>query len=577
MESAAYRRRPPCEAFDEAFQETRTLTEIKHSMPAKNVRWWVVLLAGLGVALSTYLLQQLIIYLYVFGPRFVESSVFGHLLPAWEPWEVEQAQRFGDIVGLYVMPALHLVLVFAAASWVGRRLGTGAASHGILISVAAVAANQAIGLLYGPLVPRELAIYLVLGLAGGIAGGLRGWNVRSGEEALHEVSRAVGAASSPDEIATAVGERLAGSRVGGVSLWRYVEDEESRDLELAGWWRAPTSTLRIPELRAGVMWELEAERTPRRLAPAELPEQDRDAWRRQGIRSALVVPLVSAQETRIGVMMVTSRKRSGFSAAERKAYSTAAAGAALALENLRLVEEARQAATVRERQRMAHEIHDTLAQGFTSIVMNAQAAEGVAGRDSDSLQRHLGQIESTARESLTEARRLVWALRPERLAESSPGEALGELAESWSRQSGVEAGVEVVGKAVSLSTEAEATLLRTAQESLSNARKHAGASRVGITLSYMAERVLLDIRDDGAGFDPDTVGRTSSETNGQSGGFGLEGMRERAEKAGGKLTVESAPGEGTTVALDLPADGGPANSEDSEGQQRHSGITGKAR
>jgi signal transduction histidine kinase len=121
--------------------------------------------------------------------------------------------------------------------------------------------------------------------------------------------------------------------------------------------------------------------------------------------------------------------------------------------------------------------------------------------------------------------------------------------------------VEVSGKEQPLSEEAEATLLRTAQEALANVRKHAEADRVALTLSYMRERVMLDVRDDGAGFDAEAADSRPGETNGRSGGFGLAGMRERAEQTGGTLTVESAPGEGTTIALELPATGRVAGSE----------------
>ncbi len=228
---------------------------------------------------------------------------------------------------------------------------------------------------------------------------------------------------------------------------------------------------------------------------------------------------------------------------------------ALVLENLLLVEEARRAGrqtgVLRERQRMAHEIHDTLAQGFTSIVMNLEAAEGTLPPDlGERARHHLDQVRLTARESLTEARRLVWALRPEPLEKASLPEALGRLIERWSKESGVAASVTVTGTPRPLSPEIETTLFRTAQEALANVRKHAHASRVALTLSYMSTMVALDARDDGVGFDPS---ETATQVRGRaSGGFGLKGMRERIEQAGGTLCVESAPGEGSTLAVELP-------------------------
>jgi signal transduction histidine kinase len=237
-----------------------------------------------------------------------------------------------------------------------------------------------------------------------------------------------------------------------------------------------------------------------------------------------------------------------------RACLTVGTQAALVLENLRLVEEARragrQAGVLKERQRMAHEIHDTLAQGFTSIVMNLEAAEGTLPRDLGRARHHLDQAQFTARESLTEARRLVWALRPEPLESASLPEAIGRLTKRWTEESGVGADVTVTGHPRPLSPEIEATLFRAAQEALNNVRKHARASRVALTLSYMGDMVALDARDDGVGFDPLRTAIKAKDRT--SGGFGLKGMRERVEQAGGSLSVESAPGEGSTLAVELP-------------------------
>jgi signal transduction histidine kinase len=169
---------------------------------------------------------------------------------------------------------------------------------------------------------------------------------------------------------------------------------------------------------------------------------------------------------------------------------------------------------------------------------------------SDRARHHLDQARLTARESLTEARRLVWALRPEALEKASLPEALNRLADRWSKESGVTAGVTVTGKPRPLSPDIEATVFRTAQEALANVRKHADASRVALTLSYMGDTLALDARDDGVGFDPSQTAIEARDRT--SGGFGLKGMRERIEQAGGSLSVESTPGEGSTLAVELP-------------------------
>jgi signal transduction histidine kinase len=183
--------------------------------------------------------------------------------------------------------------------------------------------------------------------------------------------------------------------------------------------------------------------------------------------------------------------------------------------------------------------------------MNLEAAEGAMPPSIDRARHHLDQARLTARESLTEARRLVWALRPEALENASLPEALERLVERWRGESSIVASVATTGTPCPLPSEIEATLFRVAQEALSNVRKHApGANRVALTLSYMGDTVALDARDDGGGFDPDREAERKRDQN--SGGFGLKGMRERVESVGGTLSVESVIGEGTTLAVKLP-------------------------
>jgi len=212
-----------------------------------------------------------------------------------------------------------------------------------------------------------------------------------------------------------------------------------------------------------------------------------------------------------------------------------------------------QAGVLEERQRLAREIHDTLAQGFTSIVVLLEAAEAAAGPGPHPAQRYLDQARRTARDSLGEARSFVWALQPQALETATLPEALERLTERLSEETGVTARATVTGTRHPLAPDTEAALLRTAQEGLANIRKHAQANDVVLTLSYTADGVILDIRDDGRGFDPAMVADRRDGT-----GLGLRGMRARLAAAGGTLTVESAPGEGTTLVVELPAASEPA-------------------
>ena len=210
----------------------------------------------------------------------------------------------------------------------------------------------------------------------------------------------------------------------------------------------------------------------------------------------------------------------------------------------------RQAGVLQERERLGREIHDTLAQGFTSIIMHHEAAETALPEIPAAARKHLDQAHQTARESLAEARRLVWALTPEALDRASLPEAMDQVAQRWSETGGSVANVVVTGTVRALHPSVEVTVLRATQEALSNARKHSGAGKVNVTLSYMDDEVVLDVQDDGMGFDPDRASKQLSD--GSAGGFGLVAMRQRVDHLGGTLLIESAPGDGTTLVVNLP-------------------------
>jgi signal transduction histidine kinase len=224
-----------------------------------------------------------------------------------------------------------------------------------------------------------------------------------------------------------------------------------------------------------------------------------------------------------------------------------------------LLSQAREAGVLEERQRMAREIHDTLAQGLIGIITQLEAVQQAA--PGAARERRIDNAAQLARGSLSEARRSVQAMRPEALAVNPLlPEALAEVAGQWSAVNGVTATVTTTGDPVGLHAEIEVTLLRVAQEALANAAKHAAASRVGITLSYMADVVTLDVRDDGAGFrppDPEGADRDHGDGDGgdggRSGGFGLTAMRQRVQRVAGTLAIESEPGMGTAVSASVPA------------------------
>jgi signal transduction histidine kinase len=190
-----------------------------------------------------------------------------------------------------------------------------------------------------------------------------------------------------------------------------------------------------------------------------------------------------------------------------------------------------------ERERLAREIHDTLAQGFTSLVMLIQAVEAELDHDLPEARRHLRLMDETARQNLAEARALVAGGAPADLDGASLPDALGRLAARH------DAALEVTGPVRTLPAGPEVVALRACQEALANARKHAGSSaEVGVSLAYTGDMLTVSVRDDGPGFDPGAV----------RGGYGLAGLRARAVEVGGTAEVRSAPGDGTAVTVRLP-------------------------
>ncbi len=210
-----------------------------------------------------------------------------------------------------------------------------------------------------------------------------------------------------------------------------------------------------------------------------------------------------------------------------------------------LLVQAREAGVLDERQRMAREIHDTLAQGLAGILAQLQAAEQVPAR----WRRHVTTAMNLARETLTEARRTVHAVEPSVLADARLPDALSDVTRRWAEANGIDAVLTTTGDARPMHTDVEVALLRTAQEALANVAKHAKAGRVGLTLSYMEDLVTLDVRDDGVGFEPNAK-RVNGST---SGGFGLAGMRQRVQRLAGRLDIESEPGGGTAISASVPA------------------------
>ena len=272
----------------------------------------------------------------------------------------------------------------------------------------------------------------------------------------------------------------------------------------------------------------------------------RDMPDAEGIRSLLEVP-VHIGGAIAGVLVVGSNRPHAFDDSQQELLSALASQAAIAIDNARLYEQAGELAVLEERNRMAQELHDTLAQGFTGIVLQLEAAEQVLAEQPEEALTHLTRARSLARASLAEARWSVWNLRPPSLENGLP-DAIQQALVVCTADNRVTGHFVVDGEPYEIPVEAQKALLRIAQESFTNLRKHAQASNVWATLVYAPDEVTITVRDDGVGFDP----TTRPPSRAQGGGMGLSGMRERAQKVRASFTLQTAPGQGTIIEVRLP-------------------------
>jgi len=210
-------------------------------------------------------------------------------------------------------------------------------------------------------------------------------------------------------------------------------------------------------------------------------------------------------------------------------------------EASRLAEEQQRNAIVAERTRFARDMHDTLAQGFTGIMMQLNAAEQRLTENADEARLHIEKARQLARESFEDAQRSVSALRNAALANGTLLSAIEQIGHKLTSDSSVRLESKLEGQPYSLPEHCEANLLRIAQEALTNAVRHAGAATIRVLLAYRAGTVVLEVDDSGHGMS----GRESS-------GFGIHGMRERARQIGGEIQILSDPGRGTRIVVTVP-------------------------
>ena len=364
--------------------------------------------------------------------------------------------------------------------------------------------------------------------------------------AVAGVAQEVGTLTRLDALLPAVSQRLLDT-FGYSSVTVFLLDETTEELIPQG------------EAAEDVPTRLLGDGTVGRAAASGLSvivhDLSREAGEEDGVGSEIAAP-IHVGDLVVGVLEILSPEPNAFDEADRFTVETFADQLAVAIENARLFEQTSDLAVLEERNRFAREIHDTIAQGLTGIVLQLEALEQSLEGDPAETIDHLERARSLARESLQDARRSVWNLLPDRLVENSLDEALDQEITRYSNDGPEDGKLVVVGRPRALRRDVQTALLRIAQEAMTNARKHAQASTVEIEVAYLPGIVRLRVTDDGRGID-----HATRPAGADGGGFGLAGMEQRVQQLFGTLEVRAGAGAtgtgtgaGTVVEATIPAD-----------------------
>jgi signal transduction histidine kinase len=514
----------------------------------------VAIVAGALVGVSTVGFIYLLVFgYYVFTPEIVESQGAARKLAiGWAP------SLF------FVLGACALALTVGYRS---RRYGV---RLGLLVGLSAATVEQLIVLFeYPPVLPNELLSYVIFGLCGGVVGGwfsvLEVARTEVGERTLFNETINIARAGDPNQVAEAIGVMAGQHQVAGVGLWKTSPFSEHSVVEPTGIWEADgRETFPVAVLLGAVERRTRTRGCMQNLLAETLNWEAKRIWMDMGVRSAFVGPTICIGGESLGYLFVGFRRTTLLTGASRRRLLSAAAAAGLALEKLSSLEKQRQQdrelGVMEERERVSREIHDSLIQYLGSIAGDLDAAEmaGKAGAK-EMIPRHIGRAREAARLAASESRRFMRALRPAVLDRSSFPEALKALTQSSLEPSGIETTVKILGEVRPLPPKTEHNLIRIAQEALSNAQKHSHASLVRVSLSFEEDHVSLEVADNGVGLERSHAAKGTSISNGVDDtacGFGLQSVRERTERIGGQISVESSERTGTTMIVKAPAEYG---------------------
>ncbi|MEH2411140.1 PAS domain S-box protein [Nostoc sp.] len=264
---------------------------------------------------------------------------------------------------------------------------------------------------------------------------------------------------------------------------------------------------------------------------------------RDGVQTGLGVPLVFGNKL-LGVITISHMQSHSYSPEALRLVTALAQQVVLALQLTRLAEEAKQVAIVEEQNRLAREIHDTLAQTFTGITLQLNNAQYYANLDAAIAWDIIEQVKTLARAGLVESRRLVWSLHPDADEYRDLAGSLERSLTQLTLHTSLQTDVAIVGTPQLVPPDIGINLLRIGQEATTNTLRHAQAQTLQIELTFGVDAIALCIQDDGIGFDLSSAH--------DRGGFGLLGMQQRCDRLGGKFTLRSQPGQGTCILIQIP-------------------------
>lgn len=388
---------------------------------------------------------------------------------------------------------------------------------------------------------------------------------------LNEIAQALNAEVDLGD-ALGVALRLVGELLGLRTGWVWLYGERPEAPYLAAARELPPALAEHPERMAGGCYCLDtlAAGDEAGAANVNVVTCSRLKWLAggtRGLRFHASIPLYAGGRA-LGVLNVASPDWRELSAEDLQLLHTIGDMLGIAVERARLFARSVRIGMTEERNRLAREIHDTLAQDLAAIALQLETADALLGREpaaarpaARAVQRALGQT----REALEEARRSVLDLRAAPLEGRTLAQALAELAAEAGAAGPAPVDFRTTEAGRPLPPRLEVGLLRIAQEALANAQAHADARRIELGLETSPTEALLRVEDDGRGFDPTTVGAER---------FGLRGLRERAALMGGRLRLDTAPGQGTRVLVRVPLrpeDGGAAGRIDGPGDETKDG------